>query len=338
MTKVLVTGASGFIGMHLVAALHRRGDEVICLVRKNSRVDRLPASGVRLVYGDVTDRESLPSAVAGQDIVYHIAGCVSALTFRQFYRVNQQGVANMARTCAERPTPPVLVTVSSLAAAGPALDGRPKTEADRSTPVSHYGHSKRAGERAAARFADRVPITVVRPPIVLGEADAVGLPLFRSIARLGVHLVPGRKKPRFSVIHAADLVELLILAAERGRRLPPRGQAARPGQGCYFAACEENPTYADLGRMVAQAVGRRRVLVLSTSTPVVRAVAAVGELIGRIRRRPPYMNLDKVREITAGHWLCSIRAAEEELGFRVGAPLAERLRQTAEWYRREKWL
>jgi nucleoside-diphosphate-sugar epimerase len=165
----------------------------------------------------------------------------------------------------------------------------------------------------------------------------MGLPLFRSVAR-GVHAVPGWKKPRFSLIHVADLVELLILAAQRGRRLPPRGRHAPSGQGCYFAGCEESPTYADLGRMVARAVGRRRVLVIPMAAPVVRTVAAVGELIGQIRRRPPYMNLDKVREMLGGHWICSTRAAEEELGFRVGAPIQERLRQTAEWYRCEKWL
>ena len=146
-----------------------------------------PAPG--LLYGDVTDRESLDGAVAGQEIVYHVAGCTQALAPRHFYRVNQHGVANVARVCAGQTTPPVLVSVSSLAAAGPAADGRPKTEADRAAPVSHYGHSKRAGERAAEAFAHRVPITIVRPPIVLGQSDRMGLPLFRSIARFGVHMV-----------------------------------------------------------------------------------------------------------------------------------------------------
>ena len=216
----------------------------------------------------------------------------------------------------------MLVVVSSLAAAGPALDGRPKTEADRSAPVSHYGHSKRAGERAAEAFADRVPITIVRPPIVLGEADRMGLPLFRSIAHFGVHMVPGLQPRRFSLIHADDLVQLLILAAERGRRLPPRGRPESHGpQGYYFAACEEDPAYSDLGRMVAEALGRRLVVVIPTATPLVWMVAVAGEAISRLRHDPLFMNLDKAREITAGDWLCSARAAADELGFAVAAPL-----------------
>ena len=118
MAKVLVTGGSGFIGTHLVAALSARGDEVTCLVRKSSRLTGLRQPGVRLVYGDVTDRECLGAAVAGQDVVYHVAGRTQALVPRFFYQVNQHGVANVARACAGRTTPPVLVSVSSLAAAG----------------------------------------------------------------------------------------------------------------------------------------------------------------------------------------------------------------------------
>jgi dihydroflavonol-4-reductase len=339
MAKVLVTGASGFIGTHLVAALAARGDEVTCLVRQTSKVDALRQSGVRLTYGDVTDRSSLPTAIAGQSVVYHLAGCTQSLSPRHFYRVNQRGVANVAQVCAGQSTPPVLVSVSSLAAAGPALDNKPKTEADRAEPVSHYGHSKRAGERAAEHYADHVPITIVRPPIVLGEGDRMGLPLFRSIARFGVHMVPGLDQRRFSLIHAIDLANLLILAADRGKRLPPRGSPESHGpQGYYFAACEENPTYSELGRMIAEVMDRHLVVVVPTATPLVWMVAVAGEAISRIRRDPLFMNLDKAREITAGSWLCSAEAAAKELGFKVRVPLMERLRQTAQWYRDKKWM
>ena len=340
MAKVLVTGASGFIGIHLTAMLAAQGDEVSCLVRKTSRVEPLVKVGARLVYGDVTNRESIPATVAGQDIVYHLAGCTQALDPRKFYNVNQRGVANVALACAAQTTPPVLISVSSLAAAGPAIDGQPRTEADRAAPVSHYGHSKRAGERAAEAFADRVPITIVRPPIVLGESDRLGLPLFRSIARFGVHMVPGMiHRNRFSLIHAEDLSHLLILAAQRGKRLIARGRPGAHGpQGYYFAACEENPLYTDLGRMVADALGRHLVVMVPAARPIVWLVALAGEAVSRLRHDPLFMNLDKAREITAGSWLCSAQAAIDECGFSLGAPLHDRLRQTAQWYRREGWL
>jgi nucleoside-diphosphate-sugar epimerase len=309
------------------------------LVRTTSQVETLRAAGMRLLYGDVTDRESLSAAVAGQEIVYHLAGCTKAVDWRCFYRVNQRGVANIAQACAERASPPTLIVTSSLAAAGPATNGHPRTETDRPTPVSHYGHSKRAGERAAEAFAHRLPITIVRPPIVLGEGDRMGLPLFRSINRFRVHMVPGQAQRRFSVIHADDLAHLLILAAERGSRLPPhRNEGARGPEGYYFASAEEDPVYADLGRMVAEAMGRHLLVVIPAAGPVVWTVAYAGEAVSRIRHDALFMNVDKAREITAGSWVCSAERAAAELGFRVAAALPQRLRQTADWYRREGWL
>jgi hypothetical protein len=85
-------------------------------------------------------------------------------------------------------------------------------------------------------------------------------------------------------------------------------------------------------------MGQHLVVVVPTVTPLVWMVAVAGEALSRIRHDPLFINLDKAREITAGNWLCSAQTAADELDFAVGAPLLERLRQTAEWYRRKKWL
>ena len=340
MSRVLVTGASGFIGSHLVEALVARGDEVTALVRKTSQVDRLESLGVALAYGDVTDLEGLRAAAAGKSIVYHLAGLTRVLRAGQFYEVNEQGIRNAAQACADRPDPPVLVVVSSLAAAGPSPRGRLRTESDPPGPVSHYGRSKRAGEKWAEEFADRAPITIVRPPIVFGEGDRATLQMFKAVARSRMHLVPGYAPHRFSVIHAVDLAKLLILAAERGSRLPPPGWEDRDpnASGYYFAACDEHPTYYQLGRMIGKALGRRRTLTIPFGTPVVRLVGAVGDLVGRAKGRQVVLNFDKAREATAGSWACSPEKARDELGFSVHVPLSDRLRQSAEWYREQGWL
>ena len=340
MSRALVTGASGFVGSHLADALIARGDEVTALVRKTSRVDRLESLGVALALGDVTDRESLRGAVAGKSIVYHVAGLTRTLRVKQFYEVNEQGVRNVAQVCAEQADPPVLVVVSSLAAAGPAPRGRFRMESDPPRPVSHYGRSKRAGEKAAEEFAERLPITIVRPPIVFGEGRGGSYQIFKAVAKWGIHLVPAYRPRPFSVIHAADLAHALILAALGGSRLPPPGprEADPNAPGYYFVACDEHPTYAQLGRMIGKALGRSRTLTIPLGYLAVRLAGCVGGLVGRIRGRQVVLNSDKAREAMAGVWACSPEKARRELDFSVDMPLSERLRQTAEWYRREGWL
>jgi nucleoside-diphosphate-sugar epimerase len=344
MSKVLVTGATGFIGQHLARALIERGDEVTALKRKSSRVEALEQLGVKLVEGDVTDAESLRAAVAGADVLFHLAGLTTAFNLAAFLKVNEQGTRNVMEACAARTNPPVVVHVSSIAAAGPSRPGKPHTEDGPSAPVSNYGRSKRAGEIAAQAFADRLPLTIVRPPIIFGPGDRAVLEIFKPIRRFGIHLVPGYRRNLFSLLYVADLVSGLLVAADGGHRVcSDRIHAVADGennenQGYYYLAHDEPPSYADLGRLIGRALGRRRTLCIPTLMPIVWLTAATSDLVGRMRGRPAVFNLDKAREAAAGSWSCSAERAKRELGWSCAADLPARLKETADWYRRERWL
>lgn len=337
MRHVLVTGASGFIGQHLTAALARRGDQVRCLVRKSSQVDHLRTLGVELVYGDVTDPAACRAAVQGVDTVFHVAGLVAAFRPEEMMRVNRDGCFNIAQAAAEQAAPPVLVVVSSVAAAGPAAPGQIRIEGDPPAPVTQYGRSKLAGEEAARQFAARVPLSIVRPGIVIGPGNRELLPMFQAIRCFRVHAVPGWKSPPLSCIYVADLVEILLRAAERGTRVPVDGEG-HPGQGYYFAVAPEYPDYGELGRIVRPMVGRPWAWIVPLPPPLPQMLAKTNECLSRWRGKPDAFNCDKIREATSTSWACSHEAVKRDLHFEPPQNLAARLQQTVDWYRHEHWL
>jgi dihydroflavonol-4-reductase len=338
MNRVLVTGGTGFIGRHLVERLTNRETVVRRLVRDLGRGSETAMPGLEFAVGDVTDRGSLDEAVRGVDVVYHLAGRTLALSPGEFHQVNAEGTRNLAAACAARTSPPSLVFVSSLAAAGPSTDERPRVEEDAPAPVSDYGRSKWAAERALRSFAGSVPITVFRPPGVFGPRERHMLALFRSVRR-GWNVVPVRTPLRLSFVHVEDLVDGLLLGAERGARLTPEGdRTGDTSRGLYYVAFDESPTYAELGALIKSAIGRASITTVRLPSAIGFAAASVSEVIARARRRPSLLNLDKMREAAAGSWTCNPGRAARELGFRPKATLLERLRETAQWYEAEGWL
>lgn len=340
MTTALVTGATGFIGPHLVRALRDEEIDVTCLVRPTSDVARLEPLGVRLSRSSLTDPDALCAAAVGADVIFHLAGVTKTLQPARDFAVNEEGVRRLAEAAAAQPTPPVFVLVSSMAAVGPATGDRPRVESDPPRPVSRYGFSKAAGERAAAELAGRLPVTIVRPPIVFGQGDRDVLQMFRQVARFGMLLAPAMAPRRVSMIHAHDLSLALIAAFRRGRRVATASQSGgeSDAEGVYFVAHDEHPDFRQLARDLSAAVGRKRAMVVPLPGAATWMAAAMTELLARLRRRPFIFNLDKAREATAGSWWCSPQRAHQQLDWRPRQSLPERLAETADWYRQQGWL
>jgi dihydroflavonol-4-reductase len=335
--RVLVTGATGFIGYHLVKALVKAGVEVLGLVRSTSNISKLETFNISFVEGDVTFKESLVDAISAIDTVYHLAGCTAVIHAETYFLVNEVGTRNLVEVCAQSSQPKRLVLISSSAAAGPSPPDRPMREDDRPHPISHYGRSKLAGEEAARQWAGVFPITIVRPPIVFGEYDREFFRIFDLVAH-GWHIVPGWKKRYFSLIHATDLAKALILASKNGEVLPAKdANLDVPGQGIYFIADEWAPSYAELGPMMAEVLDRRT-RILPVPGVVAWGVALVNEITARLRNQPNLLTLDKAKDGLSGSWVYSPKKAQQQLDFKPDATIFERIQQTGQWYLENGWL
>jgi nucleoside-diphosphate-sugar epimerase len=322
----LITGATGFIGTTLAEQLLRRGDGVRALVRDPSRADELRAMGADLVRGDVSHPETLNEAVPDVDAVVHLAGLVKAVTREQLFTVNSDGARSLAAAAA-RTGGLKFVLVSSLAAAGPSVPGRPRTEVDRPAPVSAYGQSKLAAEEAVRSFASALDASIVRPPIVYGPRDKEFLPSLFQLAKTGIVLKSGTSDKRYSIIHVNDLVDLIIAVAENGERVREDGAA-----GVYFGDDGVEYTWEGLARGALGALGRRGAVV-----PVPEFVswiaAGAATAAARLTGRPAILSLDKMMEIREPAWTCSSAKARRELGWAPRTSFVEGMREAVRWYR-----
>lgn len=334
-----VTGASGFIGSHLLERLLRAGCEVRCLVRPSSPPLQPRSSGIVSVSGTLDDPATYREAISGCDTVFHLGGLVGAPRRADLFRVNGTATQFLADACAAQPVPPRLIFVSSLAACGPPpLDRSFRDESDGPAPVSDYGRSKRAGEVALQQRADRMPITILRPGIVYGARDPKMAAIFQAIAKTGIHFTIGFQTPRLSLIHVDDLVDTVLAVADRGETLVHDAAGAYAPRG-YYLACDDrvHPSYGQLGRMVARALGQR-VFVWPIWRWVGRTVGLAAQTLFPPDSRGNLLSVDKVREATAWSWACSSHKARSQLGLAPASPLDQRLHELAAWLREHRWL
>ncbi len=318
-----MTGGTGFVGTHLVAALRARGDEVTCLVRSPERARALGWEGVRIIPGDLTTRAALVEGCAGADVVYHVAGRISARNLREFLTVNRDGTARVLEAASASP-PGRFVHVSTLAVGGPTLPGRPIDETRAPEPVTDYGRSKLEAETLVRESG--VPWTIVRPPVVYGERDRETLRIFR-LAQAGWGPVIGDGTQELSVVYAGDLAGALIAAATA------TGTVGR----VYYAAHPDVTTSAALVGAVGVAVGRRPRMVRLPGVLARIALWTVGSLAS-LAGRATVLSADKANEFLASAWTCRSDALTRDSGWRAAMDLTAGLSRTAAWYRAEGWL
>lgn len=301
--KVAVTGASGFIGRHVVAGLEARGRTVVAVRRP-------------------FDAPVMALALSGVGVVVHLAGLVSAPREQDYFTANVEGTRAVA--AATQAAGARLVHISSLAAGGPAPASAPRSESDGDRPITAYGRSKLASERVLREMRDLRWLTL-RPGVVYGPGDRALLPLFAMAMRGYLPLV-GRADASYQMIHVADVVRAVAAAVD--------SDAA--GEAIYVG--HPQPVgIRDLLEGVRDAVGTGARIV-RVPMPITRVAALAGDIAGAIRGRRMVINSRRYVELAAEGFACRVDRLRERLGIVAEVALKDGLSETARWYREERWI
>jgi nucleoside-diphosphate-sugar epimerase len=312
---IAVTGATGFIGRHVAAALLARGDRVRAIVRPDS--PRAAPPGVE-VWSVPLTTSALETAFAVCDTVVHLAGLVAAQRDSEYVAVNVD--ATRAVALAARAANARLVHVSSLAAAGPAGESRPRSEDDPPRPITMYGITKLAGERAVTDTPG-LRWTVLRPGVVYGSGDRALVPLVRLAALPLIPLV-GRAEGAYMFVHIDDLTRAILAAID----------AEQDGLVCFVGHARPvrpRELYDELRTVVG---GRGRIVRIPAA--LVWIVANAGELAGLIVRRTMVLDRRRYNELYSEGFVCRVDRLRERLAVEATIGLHEGMKRSAEWYGR----
>jgi len=323
--RALITGATGFVGGHLVRRLSEAGWTLSALVRPTSDTTLLEEVGARLWRGDLGDRELLRIASGEVDVVFHLAAVTAARDESEYERGNVAGTrAVVEGIAAASPRPMRLVYLSSYAAAGPAPVDGTRENSETPAPLTAYGRTKLAGEEVTRSLqGEGVEVVVVRAPAVYGPGDRALLPYFRLV-RWGIAPVPNGGESRLHLIYVDDLARALVGAAE-----------VEPGM--YAVAEPRVHRWSEVVGTIA-AVLDRRPFRISLPASLVRMAAGITQAAGSLVGRAVPFNREKAEEMLASAWVCDLTGSEAMLPPDEATPLREGISETVRWYTRRGWL
>lgn len=327
MTKVFVTGATGFIGSLLADELLKKNYHVKCLIRQTSNPRWLKGKPIELIHGELFDDEVIKEAVKDVDYVYHAGGATSSRTKAGYYIANKDATKNLIKILFDvNPRLKKFIFVSSQAAVGPSYKKGPVDEETPYHPITTYGLSKMEAELIVKEYFDKMNCTIVRPSSVYGPRDTAILQYFLIINKR-INPLIGLGEKMFSLIHAYDCVKGIILA----------GESKKSSSKIYFITSEKFYTYKEVGVLISKLL-KRRAFTVRIPHFVLYTAGFFSQLITSFAKKPSVFNIEKSKDMSQYYWISSGEKARRELGFKEDFTLEEGMKNTIEWYKQQGWL
>lgn len=334
--KILVTGASGFIGSFIVDEALERGYEVWAAVRGSSSRKYLSDSRIRFINLDFASSESLSEQLSSfaadngrWDYIVHAAGVTKCLNADDFMRINYEGTKNFVEALNKCGIlPESFIYLSSLSIFGPIREQQPYspiTEDDVPCPNTAYGKSKLAAEEFIKNFQG-LKYVIMRPTGVYGPRERDYFKMAQSIKN-NVDFSVGYKPQLITFIYVKDLVKAIYLAIDK-----------KVSGRCYFVSEPQGYDSRTFSDYIQAELGKKFVLHIKAPLWVLKTVSLCAEAISRISGIPSTLNSDKYKIMKQRNWMCDTEPLQRELGFSIDYPLDLGTKEIISWYKKEKWL
>ncbi len=330
--KILITGASGFIGSFIVEEALKRGFETWAAVRKSSSKAYLQDERINFIELNLSSKEQLVEQLKGKgfDYVVHAAGVTKCLNKQDFSRINTLGTKNLVDALMEVGMPlKRLVFISSLSIFGAIKEQQPYEEireTDTPQPNTAYGKSKLEAEKYLESLGTRVPYIILRPTGVYGPREKDYFIMAKSIKGHSDFAV-GYKRQDITFVYVQDVVQAVFLALEKGEN----GRKYFLSDGLVY----QSTTFSDL---IHEELGRPWWIRITAPVWVLRIVTFFGEYVGRMTGKVTALNNDKYNILKQRNWRCDIQPAIDELGYQPKYDLKQGVKETIKWYKDNGWL
>lgn len=324
--RVLITGASGFVGYHLVTEALNKNLEVFVAVRKSSKIDHLKHLDIKYTSLEFNNPAALEKELEEKhyDYIIHAAGVTRARTVDEYNQINATYTYNLARAAAQTGHVKKFVFISSLAAVGPLINIDGIITADTIPhPVTAYGKSKLLAEEQL-KTIDDLNYTILRPTAVYGPRDKDIYIFFKQVA-MGFEPYIGRIEQKLSFIYVADLAKASIKALFVG----DKKAYILSDDGCYDRYQLANYIKAEL---------LSKTVKFHLPVNFVKIIAGIAEKVSSLANKAAVLNIEKLNELKAVNWSCNIDEAKADLDFKPAYNLQAGVAETIQWYKANKWL
>ncbi|HKI77587.1 MAG TPA: NAD(P)-dependent oxidoreductase [Ignavibacteriaceae bacterium] len=323
----VVTGATGFVGSHLVDQLLKRNYTIRCITRKTSSLKWLEGKNVEIFDTGLMDKEGLRKAFKDAEYIFHVAGVVKAKRKEGYFKGNVDTTKNLLEVAEEfKENIKRFVIVSSQTAAGPSFSEEAIDEKITPHPITTYGRSKLAEEEVGKSFMDSIPVTICRAPAVYGERDSEIFIFFKTFSQ-GLMTQIGFDKKKVSFIHAEDFVIGLIQAAE----------SDKAANELYFISSEKYYSWEEIGTVTAKVLDKKPFKIRIPHF-LVFMIMSITQFFALFSRKATILNIEKAKDITQPYWTCDTSKAIRDFGYHQNISIEEGIKRTCDWYKKMGWI